>query len=219
MGLDGVELVMDLEETFGITIADAEAQECITPAAIIEMVLAKLQLGDERVCMSQRAFYQLRKGLTQAMGVSRRNVTLDTDVRSLAAARPERIVWEDLKKSVQARSWPALVRPPWLVAGLWFLFLVTFGVLFFLFGGTLAALGAVLVGSAAIRITEPLRSRIPPRCSPIRKLVPFAATSDAVVWTREGVVARVRELVISHLGLREEQYREDAHLVKDLGMS
>jgi hypothetical protein len=32
------------------------------------------------------------------------------------------------------------------------------------------------------------------------------------------VATRVRKLVIEHLGLREEQYREDAHFVRELGL-
>jgi hypothetical protein len=56
------------------------------------------------------------------------------------------------------------------------------------------------------------------RFSKIRALVPFAVTSDAIAWTRDQVASLVKKLVIEQLGLREEQYREDAHFVKDLGM-
>jgi acyl carrier protein len=218
MGLDGVELVLAIEEGFGVTIADAEAEACVTPAAVIDLVFGKLRTSDQRVCVSQRAFYLLRKGLTRTLGVSRRQVDLAADVRSFTVGRSEREVWDDLKTAVQARSWPALARPRWLTASLWILSLGTFGALSAPFGRVAAAAGAVLVAYLAARLTRPFRSRIPARCSRLRELVPFAVTSDAISWTRDQVASLVRKLVIEQLGLREEQYREDAHFVKDFGM-
>jgi hypothetical protein len=157
MGLDGVELVMSIEEGFGVTIADAEAAACVTPAAVIDLVYGKLRASDERVCVSQRAFYLLRKGLTQTLGVSRREVGLTADIRSLTAGRPEREVWDDLKAAVQARSWPALARPRWLTASMWFLVLGTFCALVALFHWAVAAACALLVAYGAARLTRPLR--------------------------------------------------------------
>ena len=218
MGLDGVELVMAIEEGFGVTIADAEAEACVTPAAVIDLVFGKLRASDERVCVSQRAFYLLRKGLTRTLGVSRRKVDLTADIRSFTAGRAEREVWDDLKTAVQARSWPALAWPTWLTASMWFLSLGTFCALIALFHWAVAAAGAVLVAFVAARLTRPSRSRIPARYSRLRELVPFAVTSDAISWTRDQVASLVRKLVIEQLGLREGQYREDAHFVKDLGM-
>ena len=104
MGLDGVELVLAFEEAFGVTITDAEAEASITPAVVIDLIFGKLRSSDEQVCVSQRAFYLLRRGLARTLGASRRSVTLGTDVRSLIVGRSEREMWHDLKATVQARS-------------------------------------------------------------------------------------------------------------------
>ncbi len=218
MGLDGLELVMTFEEGFGVTISDAEAEVCLTPRAVIDLIHGKLRASDERVCVSQRAFYLLRKGLKQTLGVSRRSVTLGADVRSFAKGRSEREVWDDLKSSTQARSWPALARPGWMVGALWLVSVGTFCGLNAVVGWILAAVCAALVAVAATRCTQRFRSRIPARYSQVRKLVPFAVTSDAIAWTRDQVASLVAKLVIEQLGLREGQYREDAHFVKDLGL-
>lgn len=218
MGLDRVELVMSIEEGFGIAIADAEAEACATPAAVIDLVLGKLRASDERVCASQRAFYLLRKGLTRTLGISRRDVDLAADIRSFTAGRSEREVWADLKAAVQARSWPALARPKWLAASIWILSLGTFCSSIALSHWAVAAASAVLVAGLAVRLTRPFRSRIPARYSRLRALVPFALTSDAISWSRDQVAALVRKLVIEQLRLPEGHYREDAHFVKDLGM-
>jgi acyl carrier protein len=218
MGLEGVELVMALEEGFGVTITDAEAEASVTPAAVIDLIFGKLRASDERVCVSQRAFYLLRKGLARTLGVSRRSVALGADVRSFAVGRSERELWNDLKTTVQARSWPALARPSWLVASLWFLSLGGFCALLAVVPWYFAAACTGLVAWVAIRMTQSLRSRIPTRFSTIRTLVPFVVTSDAIAWTRDQVASLVKRTVVEQLGLREEHYREDAHFVKDLGM-
>jgi len=218
MGLDGVELVMALEEGFGVTITDAEAETCGTPAAVIDLIFGKLGASDERVCVSQRAFYLLRKGLTRTAGVDRRTVALSADVRSFTTDRSDREVWGDLNTAVQARSWPSLARPTWLVASLWLLSLGAFCGLITYVHWAIAAACALLVAFVATRITRQLRSRIPARYSQLRKLVPFAVTSDAITWTRDQVASLVEKLVIEQLGLREGQYRENAHFIKDFGM-
>ncbi len=218
MGLDGVSLVIAIEEGFGVTIADAEAEACLTPAAVIDLVFSKLRVSDQRVCVTQRAFYALRHGLVRTLGVARREVDLGTDVRSLQKGRSEREMWSDLRSAVHARTWPALTRPRWLTAGLWILSLGTFGALISQFHWVIAATATGLVATAAARLTRRFRTCIPARYSRLRELIPFAATSDTIVWTRDQVASLVKKLVIEELGLKEDQYREDAHFVKDLGM-
>lgn len=218
MGLEGVELVISVEEGFGISISDAEAEACSTPAGVIDLVYGKLQSSDEPVCVSQRAFYLLRKGLSQTLGVSRRKVDLDTDVRPFAAERLEREVWNDLRTAVQARSWPALARPRWLVASMWISVLAAFCAMFAATHWMVAVAGTALLAYCSVRLTRPFRSRIPAKFSRLRALVPFAVTSDAIFWTRDQVATSVKEMVIEVLSLREGQYRENAHFVKDLGM-
>ena len=57
MGLDGVEIVMKVEEAFGITIDDAEAGKITTPGQLIELVLSKVGRTVDEACLTQRAFH------------------------------------------------------------------------------------------------------------------------------------------------------------------
>ena len=43
MGLDGVELVMAVEESFGITLSDAEAFEAVTVGGIVQLAWSKVE--------------------------------------------------------------------------------------------------------------------------------------------------------------------------------
>jgi hypothetical protein len=94
----------------------------------------------------------------------------------------------------------------------------TFGALMTVTHYAMATACTVLAGWVATRITRPFRSRIPSRFSQLRNLVPYAVTSEAMVWTRDQVACLVRKLVVDQLCLEEERYREDAHFIKDLGL-
>lgn len=117
MGLDGVELVMALEEAFGVELKDEEVFKAVTPRLIGDIIFSKLQATDERVCQSQRSFYVLRRALMRQFGLRRGEVTLDRKLREFIPRERERDLWPALKEAVQARSWPRLVRSRRLVRG------------------------------------------------------------------------------------------------------
>lgn len=85
MGLDGIELVMALEEAFGVELTDAEVERTVTPRKIGDLIFSKLQSTDQRICQSQRAFYLLRKTFMRQFGLPRANITPDMSFRSLIA--------------------------------------------------------------------------------------------------------------------------------------
>ena len=64
MGLDSVELVMECEDEFGITISDFEAEQTTTVGELAELVIKLLRRKGElepiQFCESSRLFYQLR---------------------------------------------------------------------------------------------------------------------------------------------------------------
>lgn len=219
MGLDGVELVMAFEERFGVTLTDAEAATCRTPGQVIDLLTGKLHTADAGVCVQQRAFHLLRRAVMERFTLERHAVRLETDLRTLAPPAPDhRQLWQELRLAVDARSWPALDRPPWMNALLWIVPLASIAAT----GQAIGWLGASGVGFAvavmARRATNRFRNRIPAGHACLRQLVPYAATSNRVTWTRDQVASVVREIVIEQLGLPPAQYREDADFVRDLGL-
>lgn len=218
MGLDVVELVMRVEESFGVTISDAEAVKCETPADVIALVLGKLSTSETSGCLSQRGFYVLRRALTETLGIDRRDVTLDTGIRSLCPGESDPVLWESLKSATKARRWPPLVRPRWLVGCLWLLTGVILIGLFQVTAPVFAWVGASLAGCAGMLLTRRFENRIPRACSRVRDLVPFAVTSSEISWSPEDVAWQVKQIVMDELGVSEEVYREDAHFIHDFGM-
>ncbi|MEZ6137254.1 MAG: hypothetical protein R3C53_20385 [Pirellulaceae bacterium] len=65
MGLDTVELAMEVEESFGITIPDGRACEMRTVGGLFSFILAETrdQTRDPISCLSAATFYDLRRRL------------------------------------------------------------------------------------------------------------------------------------------------------------
>lgn len=72
MGLDGVEIIMEIEDTFNIQIQDEEAQFCLTPKSLIDLVISKVNMeaGDE-TCLTQKAFHLCRKSYFELSNIPR----------------------------------------------------------------------------------------------------------------------------------------------------
>jgi acyl carrier protein len=218
MGLDAVEIVMSIEERFGVTISDAEAEQCVTPAILIDLVLGKLSTTEKGVCITQRAFYSLRRVAVRELGMARRAVQLDSDICSLVPVKQHKLFWETLRDGTQAKMWPELQRPAWLVWGL--------------FTGTMVVLSPVIFSRQWImilpagliflfvgeRLTRRFKQIIPASHSNFRALVPNVATFESGFWLRQEVAENIKQIVIEQLGLKDGRYREDARFVEDLGV-
>jgi hypothetical protein len=104
MGLDGVELILAWEETFGITISDAEAERMFTTRQVAERIFESVRsTGPEDCgCLSMRAFFRLRKAF-EAEGVSRCHVRPDAKVTSLLPSRQRRDILSAVCESAGLR--------------------------------------------------------------------------------------------------------------------
>ena len=246
MGLDGVELVMAVEEEFGLEISDADAEKLRTPRDLIDVVCTKMaDVKPGGVCQSQHAFYKLRRALCTQTGQPRKTITPATRLADLLPADMRNPAWQKLRDAVQPEKWPEPVRAPGLVRGLInAACLVGIVVSFALIPG---AWGTVEPGSFASTLKEnyglmgarvivlfvtggvfgilaALLTRGQRRCLPVKyqrvgdlaKLVRKREPDAAL--PREKVAAKVHDIVMEQLGVSVEKYREDAEFVKDFGM-
>lgn len=109
MGLDAVELVMAVEEAFGIAIPDAEAAKMITPALMISYVQNSVSSRPEsNACISLRAFHRVRAGLMKSTGVGRSEVTLKTPINKLFSGPQRTQHWKDFQAYLSLTSLPNL---------------------------------------------------------------------------------------------------------------
>ena len=240
MGLDLVELVMELEETFNFHIADEGAGSVRTVGDLYRLCLSGLQGKTSERCVSSAAFYQLRRSLAALVGVERRRVQLDAPLGGLLPAPGRRAAWRQIKETTGLRL-PLLELPRGvqrcLLAASGVLTLVTvlaiglwparaFRPAFGAVSGLLTMAGIFLVFLyAGFRLTRPCAVEIPECCRTIRSAVKtlvnmnYGGFADRVGSFDEAEVWRiVRDRVVRVTGVPPERVTEDAQLVKDLGL-
>jgi hypothetical protein len=129
MGLDGVEFVMAVEEAFGLSIPDEDAQELITPGHLVDY-LEKRLLAGQGACLEQRAFYSLRRAGIAVLGCRRSELRPETRWENVLPVKKRRRVWELLHHSTGVVPWPAMPfwsrRPPHETLGETARFMATF---------------------------------------------------------------------------------------------
>lgn len=110
MGLDIVELIIAVEDAFGLAIPNADAERLATPGRLIDYLASRLPAAgsDGGGCLSQRAFHKLRRATSDRLRVHRRAVRADTRLAALFAGEEGQRAWQDVQIEVGAAHWPRL---------------------------------------------------------------------------------------------------------------
>ena len=227
MGLDLVELVISFEDAFGVPIPDAVASELTTPRQVTDYIFSQLQAGEASACMSQQAFYRLRKEFVLVTGIQRSEFYPAVKLRQLLPVESRVGVWASLRKQMGARALPDLSRPAWLVSLLLLLTILTTIAVFLylqLASGSLntAFWSSVLVfggvGYVAAQLTRPLKRDFNNSYQTAGDLANYLATHSPHTfkkeWTREEVARLVREIIIHETGV--ENFTDDSRFVQDM---
>ena len=240
MGLDGLELLLDIEEVFDLKISDDEACDVVTAGDLCALVAGKLRAKASQVCLSSAAFYALRRALMAELGVPRAAVRPSRSTASLLPAGQQRKAWERLERRL-GLSLPRLEHPRWLArsiqaiaasAALTVLVVMglavarTLGFASFLCCGLLVAL-LVYVFSAVglLKLTGDWASVVPACCVTVR------GTAETLLRRNYGKIAArarafnetevwqiVRRMVAGKAAVPLDDVTRDARLVKDLGL-
>src|ERR1700722_8938801 len=115
MGLDAVEIVMKVEETFDIAIENREAEKILTPRALIELVMSKVGRTDRAFCLTQRAFHRFRASLIRNAGFKREQIKPEVPMTNLFVPAQRKQLLRRLLDDIGLAVMPEFVRPAWLV--------------------------------------------------------------------------------------------------------
>ena len=113
MGLDGVELVMEIEDRFSTSVSDAAAERIQTVGDLHAFLMNRIRRQNSECCSSAALFYPIRKLLVTEFGIERNAVAPSTHLESLIAADDRYEFWRKLETSVATRL-PRLKRSQWL---------------------------------------------------------------------------------------------------------
>ncbi|TWT78758.1 acyl carrier protein [Planctomycetes bacterium CA13] len=233
MGLDAVEILMEVEESFGITIPEDRASMVRTVGDLYAIVLEETSdiTRDNTSCVTAATFYSLRRHLIPY-------------VPNPSAIRPTTSVAESLRRRDRPRLWaklqyemdlrfPPLQRPGWLRL-LAVLITATIGWLVLASSlisdrpgltGIMTLLSVVLAGLILAVVTKPFAICTAPSYSDYRGLVTqivslnYAKLSESSnTWNASDVWNVLQWIIVEQLGVKKQAVTLNANFVYDLGM-
>ena len=223
MGLDGVELVMAVEEEFKIAISYADAAQAVTVGKLVDLVDARLRHSAADPCPSQHGFYTVRQHLMRVAGLKRSDIKPENRLADLIGHRNRRVVWRKLIGCLTDGNtkWPGLVRPKWmnLLVLLFIPVVVCLGLVVFTWWPFALALPtAFAVAFVGDRLTVPFKREFPTGFSQVQDLIKFVKTLDTRTWSKDEVFQKIRAITVEQLGVKESQVTLEAKFVDDLGV-
>jgi len=223
MGLDLVELVLVVEDAYGLSISDEDAESIDTAGRLYDYVLAHRFQGMQEACLSSVTFYRLRRAMMSVLQLSRKDVQVTASVSALIPAC-RRHVWRELQTALALRL-PDLKRPARVTAISTLMAVVPAVTMGILLGSVLGAgIVACSLGYVFYQVTKPLAVEVRPECASVGQLVKeivarnFGAISDQCLRANaEELWESLRTLIGEQLGVRRCDVTKQSHFVKDLG--
>jgi hypothetical protein len=115
MGLDFVEVVLEVEDSFGIKIPDEVAGDIETVGQLYEFVLAaRPSCETARGCLSSATFRMIRRAILQTPQRTSMRLRPRHSVSAVMPRSGRQQFWKRLQKEL-GLSFPRLVRPEWMV--------------------------------------------------------------------------------------------------------
>ena len=234
MGLDFVELVMRIEERFGIAIPDEDASKVETAGDLHKLVLLKLRDVKTDRCLTSAAFYRVRRGFIEGLGISRREIAPSLDLETLLPKRGRRRKWQLLQRAAPVEI-PDLQFPRSVLTFIAGIGTLLAGVLLgaSLFNRKISSeslvvwglIGIVIVMSILVKLCTPLAVAFPNQAVTVGDLARGALSrnyrqlaasiggyNEADTWEA------LRGLIVDQIGVEKDKVTPEARIVKDLGV-
>jgi acyl carrier protein len=229
MGLDAVEIVMDLEDRLGVSTRDEDLAHCRTVADLAAVFIAALPRPG--VCPTAACFYELRRALVRDAGFARADIHPAANLHQLFPRRAaRRRQWRQLRKTFPAlpglilstRADTALLA---MAAALFIVAVPTGGLLIATAGMPAGIALAILLAAAVLAcflyVQRLLATHFPPGHHALGDVVRSAAPGAIRI---EGehllrslhVVQTVRETIARQTGIPLEQIQPQSELLRDL---
>lgn len=235
MGLDYVELVIAIEDRFGIHIPDEEAGSARTIGDLYAIIMAKIApepTAGPRRCLTSAAFYRTRRGILDSLGLSRREIRPSTPLAPIMPWSRRNRFWKNIQGKT-GLTLPRLRHPAWVrnavvVAGLLCALALSniFSVsLRHISTITLVYLCCLSAAGLLLWITRPLAFGFPDGVATVGDLaksvlsINYAPLLASIGQpNRQDVWDTLSGLIMKQFGLSREQIRPEATIMDDLGI-
>lgn len=227
MGLDYIELIMRVEETFNISITDDDAGAIVTVDQLYRHVLCKLEAASRQACLTSFVFYRIRRAGIKIFDMPRQQFRPEIPLEILVPIENRRARWKSLSDQL-ALSLPPLVIPDLLHLSVmisWRLCLALgLGVAWATppdnHWGIVLIAGAILWGLSASRICSPFATEFPvPTLGALTNHVlanNFTKVSRIQKqWHESEVWEVLKATIVDELGLQPEDVVPQARFYED----
>lgn len=227
MGLDGVEMIMEVEDEFGITIPDSEASAMRTVGDLVDLCLDRINKTKTMRCPTSPCFLALRKLVREIRNDSDLKILPGDNIESCLQTSDRQILWHRLPELLKTEP-RQLRRPSWLRKTLVIVVLAfpivlmtvlpwSAGMLMLIWFATFA------FGLTVHKLTIGFRTRTPKGYHTFaditKRMVGLQiATTPPVETDYESVFSIVKSIVSDQLGVDVEEVTPTARFVEDLGM-
>lgn len=223
MGLDGIELLLAIEDEFQIAITDEEAIQSETPAKLVDVVYSKLRQTELDVCPSQHGFYKIRKIIMDKLKIPRKTIKPDTPLSELIQIKNRKKYWSAILFELSGRQtgFASLQRPRWVKLAIYLIIpMIALPVLLNL---TYYSIDLSLIATGALiplltLLTIPMKYEFPANFRSVKDLVKIIGTLQTKAWDKDEVYNKIKKIISKQLGIKEEDIKPDSRFVKDLGV-
>lgn len=228
MGLDAVELVIDVEDHFGITIQDSEAERIRTVGDLVSLVQSRIDAALAAKCPTLSSFLRLRSCVRDVASNGQLRIRTGTPIVNVLNPSQRHQLWKRLEEILGSPP-PSLRRPPFLrkvlVIGVLALFVIAVGS-----AGAIdwAILPLTLTFAAFLSIiihfsTVHFRVHPPDGLTTIGEMAKriagtAVATERLHLRTFDAILNEIRPIVVDILGVEGSKVVADARFVEDLGI-
>jgi acyl carrier protein len=101
MGLDSVELLVETEKFFKISIPDNEAEEVFTVHDFANCVLNRVYIKENDKNIAKTIFYEIRQCLTQYHNISNEIISPNSIISQVLPAENRNDIWDNLENCLQ----------------------------------------------------------------------------------------------------------------------
>jgi acyl carrier protein len=231
--MDLVVLVIEVEDTFGFSIPDRDCEVLDTIGKLYDYILQHRFEGKPEGCVTNVAFYKLRRALMTVLGISRSDVRLSSDLAALIPTQ-RRTRWSELQQALGLRL-PRLVRPLGVTAVATAIGISLIAAAYLLLGKMLGYFAAAtciglpvvffVVPYVLYHVTEPLATTFGSEFATVAGLTKsilqknYGALSDQCHRANTAEIWSVLcALIGEQLGVRPDQLTADTSFVKDLNI-
>ena len=241
MGLELVEIVMDVEKTFAIRLPHIEGSYISTVGQLYDCIVKTLSEKQSVTCLTSHVFYRLRNALQSARGLARRQIRPSTPLERIIPLSARRTTWKKLEQAL-AEHVPTLRRPRPLSVVLAVVAIVlgwfgTFGLVFEsdlkrMIARPAVAFGcmfffvpaAAFFGLVGLWFTAPLAVVLPAGIRTVGDLARAVVAmnygdpaKEERQWSTEEIWRTLQNIIVDVLAVDPGEITREARFVEDLG--